>query len=635
MERVKTSSAKPPEAAGSRMHLKQLRYYLLQFCVFSCIILYFGSSIYDSELQKPSLEPGSAVSDTNISEKDEISPQGSGVRLSKQFLSQEERRESVHKNSSEKQVVVSAPGKTVPVSTHLNIKDYCSDPDLDLQLPGYYKDGAVFQANQPSQVWGFANSKLCPVKIVRICEGPTQNVTSQIVTDFEQSETKAGYFIWRTLLDPADMSVVCGLQFMLGAMKKEVKDVIYGDIWFCSGQSNMRLGMEHMLNSTQEISASSGYNNIRMFFAYRPEDFKLAEDLDDHQKQEGKWFLPNKTGRLKMFSAICFMYARYMTDQLQRATGKTPILGLISSTYNTSPIEAWMSPESLKACRVNNKNNLFDNSQLYNRMIHPFIRHTIKGILWYQGEANSGYNTKLYRCTFLELVRNWRSLWARCGSDKNLPFGFVQVANDVNREVEDLRWHQTNDTGRVSAESNMFMAMSMDTYTKGGGGIHPVLKQPVAKRLAITGGHVAYGLLENPLNGPFPHTINVKASQKELNIYYPKIPGITYKALGDFSGFYSCCVSYDSCQKHAKEWTKIMKSAVVTVSANMIKLDMSLSCGGKHSDLSGLAYLWEDTPIRSYLAAPIYSKDSFKMPAAPWKKKLAFMSKVDQNLQVP
>jgi len=113
----------------------------------------------------------------------------------------------------------------------------------------------------------------------------------------------------------------------------------------------------------------------------------------------------------------------------------------------------------------------------YNAMIHSFTRMTIKGVLWYQGESNTGWHANFYRCMFSKMIEYWRSTWyirTNTSTDIHFPFGFVQLATRVNDtsyvgDFPELRWHQTFDIGYVpnSYVPNVFMAVPIDLRDDG------------------------------------------------------------------------------------------------------------------------------------------------------------------------
>jgi sialate O-acetylesterase len=235
-------------------------------------------------------------------------------------------------------------------------------------------------------------------------------------------------------------------------------------------------------------------------------------------------------------SATCWFWAKATYD-----TYGVP-LGLISTNYGGTAVEWWSSPDALSKCNhgvghsapfQNTAENPLtvgiSNSQLWNAMIVPFLRTTIFGALWYQGEANAGASN--YWCTFPAMVDDWRAKWSQyTGGQTNLlfPFGFVQLStwNADNNAVASLRWQQTANFGTDAVlphvphpttpntnvvyivipptrnigyvpntrQVNYFMAEAMDLGSPAPDhDIHPKNKQDVGRRLALGGRAIAYG----------------------------------------------------------------------------------------------------------------------------------------------
>ena len=147
--------------------------------------------------------------------------------------------------------------------------------------------------------------------------------------------------------------------------------------------------------------------------------------------------------------------------------GHRRTIGLIQSTWGGTKIESWSSKQALSKCHVPKDSSV--DSFLWNAMVHPYLRHGIKGALWYQGkvswflctilsasccehilqnklfigEATSKYNRDLYKCTFPTMISDWRQHWAKTSRTAPVfPFGFVQLSTSVGKGVEDIRWHQ-------------------------------------------------------------------------------------------------------------------------------------------------------------------------------------------------
>ena len=375
-----------------------------------------------------------------------------------------------------------------------------------------------------------------------------------------------------------------------------------------------------------------------MFRVGQGPSFQPEDDLIFTRDGWTEWVDPTtegwKYGNFIMdFSAICFLFARGMSDHL----GNKPI-GLISPSYAGTHIEAWSPPETLQTCGIedyiDDKHDYQSNSHLYNAMIHPFHRMSIKGAVWYQGESNSLWNTDKYGCMIRNMFRDWRTRWNENSDTSNdFPIGVVQVGPFGNPpEPEELRkddgnyfplirWLQTMNQGFLpnSKEENAFLAISMDTYYNGTE--HPRNKQLTAERLSIAGLSVAYQKSEFPSKGPFPTNIEVINDGTHVRIRYDEDP-ISYFPMEN-SGFFFCCGENNSssCQADevvpASDWKVLSIDNVKQTQTDVIIVTLP-NCNGP----SSLGYLWAESPVTAINGLPIYSTNQYELPAAPWWKLL-------------
>ena len=237
-------------------------------------------------------------------------------------------------------------------------------------------------------------------------------------------------------------------------------------------------------------------------------------------------------GRCRVdFSAMCWFYGRNVQQYLRQQGRNVPI-GLVASYVGGTADELWSSPEALAKCLDPHQPTPASDSTLWHGMIAPLLNMTIKGAIFYQGEADAshpGGRYDGYNCTFPAMIADWRKAW-HAGTDgqtdENFPFGFVQLNSIGNGSVYDhpsdpgddyspqfgyagLRWSQSAGYGFTPnmAQPNVFMATSVDTpdnpYPTAingrpgadpGFNVHSPFKQPTAARLARAGLALAYGL---------------------------------------------------------------------------------------------------------------------------------------------
>ena len=378
----------------------------------------------------------------------------------------------------------------------------------------------------------------------------------------------------------------------------------------------MAFFMRNIFNATEEVAMSAPYTDIRFSVINQ---VTSSEEQPDIELKYG-WTNPSDAKVLNYMSAVCFLFARNIYD----VTG-VPI-GLIDSSWGGTRVEAWSSPEALEACdipdHVSDEKPQESNSHLWNAMIAPLKQMSLKGFLWYQGEANSHWNTDKYNCTFPTLIDSWRTEFSSKSFTSPLaPFGFVQLSTikyGHDNTYPLLRQHQTADYGYVPNPrmENVFMAVAVDTYDEENG-IHPRYKQIIGERLAFTGLNVAYGLEEFPKSGPI--VTDISSNDGGMVVSYDK--DIIFNN-SELSGFFLCCQEseYSCYDSHIYKWDPIPTTCTTLTSSTQVTINLSCwTCD--NNEPPSLAYLWRETPIQTPIwGAPVYADDMFRLPAAPFIK---------------
>ncbi|TNM93463.1 hypothetical protein fugu_001639 [Takifugu bimaculatus] len=386
--------------------------------------------------------------------------------------------------------------------------------DAKLRFASYYGDHMVLQKSPESAVlWGYGPKG---VVITVYLSGPTQQ---------QRSAEAAKDGIWRVSLDPVEAGGPYSVTATCESSTATLTDVLFGDIWLCGGQSNMAFQTSRIFNSLEELNLAAKYPDVRPFMVAR--DWSGTE-LTDILGVKLPWSVPSSEVVAK-FSAVCWLFGRYLHDTL-----KYPI-GLIDSCWGGTPVEAWSSSRALQQCGLDYNDEFRrpypsnKNSVLWNAMIHPLVKMTIKGAIWYQGESNANYHQDKYNCSFPAMIDDWRMAFHR-GSGGNtaadFPFGFVQLSTYIKYSTDDsfpnIRWHQTADFGFAPnlRMQKTFMAVAMDLpdETSKGDAIHPREKKAVAYRLTLGARAVAYNETDVLFQGPFPNQILSTATY--INITY-------------------------------------------------------------------------------------------------------------------
>jgi len=495
-----------------------------------------------------------------------------------------------------------------------------------LRFHSFYGDGMVLQHDVPVQVWGYED-------LLNDVEGSLQCVSRRNGQRSYESVrvTSQADGVWSMELPARSSDNICTIEVSGGGEVISLSDVLFGDVWICSGQSNMEQNMGNIINSTEEIAASAKYDKIRYMVVANTASENLDDDVDI--KVQVPWS-DSASQNLRSMSAVCYLFARNIQNMLESEGADLLPLGMVDSDWGGTRIEAWSSQEALDTCDVPQESCNEDAAQschsgLWNSMMNPLKRNAVKGFLWYQGEANEGYNRDLYNCTFPAMIESWRHEFSQnSATSKTAPFGFVQLASwrpdSLAAGVPVIRWHQTADVGVVPNDimENVFMSSPLDTYdSKEGypGGIHPRYKQIVAERLAVAGMNVAYQY-QAPYApyGPVPST-SVFDQLKMTHVIYYDVP-FTYTNT-EISGFYACTNNAEECDVggQVNTWVEIEKENVSALDDHTISINLESYRG--ESALS-LAYLWRETPVKEYLGLPIYGLEPFHLPSPPWKKTL-------------
>ncbi|XP_056139956.1 sialate O-acetylesterase [Lampris incognitus] len=472
----------------------------------------------------------------------------------------------------------------------------------DLRFASYYDNSMVLQRSPERAVlWGYG---LDGAQVTVSLSGLVTQKTHPVTV------TKG---IWRVTLDPVEAGGPYNVTAALQNITVNLTDVLFGDVWLCGGQSNMAFAMSQIFNASEELDLAAKYPQVRIFMA----GLDLNEtELTDLSQVELSWSIPTPMN-LANFSAVCWLFGRYMYEKL-----RYPI-GLVQSCWGGTPIEAWSSLRALCQCGLEETEDSNDpspkdrNSVLWNAMIHPLVNMTLKGAIWYQGEQNADYHQDKYACSFPAMIDDWRLIFHQGTGGQtalDFPFGFVQLSTyrkgSKNEGFPNIRWHQTADTGFVPnlRMKRTFMAVAMDLpdETSPYGTIHPRDKQDVAYRLTLGARAVAYGDKDVQFLGPFPYKILV--AQAHLNVTYDQT--ISINPSQDI--FEICCSALKVPCGPQSIW---LPAPIMQWDFNTVKVSTSVCQPSER--VAGLRYAWKDWPC-DFKACPIYSTSGI-LPAPPFK----------------
>ncbi len=363
-------------------------------------------------------------------------------------------------------------------------------------LPAVIGDSMVLQQNTVAPIWGNAPA------------GSTVSVkTSWDQVEIKTMVTPEGS--WRVNLN----TPAAGGPYTISINERTLKGVMTGEVWFCSGQSNMQWSVGQADNAVEEI-ASAQYPDIRFFYVAR-------ETAAEPKKNcTGRWE-SCYPGSAETFSAVAYFFGRELYKELG-----IPI-GLIHSSWGGTPAEAWTRKEILESdpelsvylegytAKVNNAApgiSPIDNqspSALYNAMLAPLIPFAIKGAIWYQGEANRN-EAALYEKLFPAMIGNWRQDWGR----GDFPLYYVQIAPfDYD---EPMTGALLRDAQRKTLSvPNTGMVVTLDIGNTDD--IHPTNKQDVGKRLALWALAKDYGKNPAVYSGPVYRSVNTEGNHVRID----------------------------------------------------------------------------------------------------------------------
>ena len=406
----------------------------------------------------------------------------------------------------------------------------------DVKLPAIFSDNMVLQQNAAARFWGWAS--------------PGEKITITPSWSKKAVSTKAdGSGNWKISVEtpaaggPFDIKISGGNSIVL-------KDVLIGEVWVCSGQSNMVFSL-NSADSAKEAIAAANYPNIRYFSVERQYGIVPFKDAPG---SVWKKTTPKDAGT---FSAVAYYFAKKIHHDLN-----VPV-GIVYAAWGGTPAEAWTpasdfkhddslqhyierwnylqqhaAADSIKWYQQLDQWEKNDSGKtsvkkpeipqtlyyfqrpwrepgvLFNGMINPVIPFTIKGVLWYQGESNVGYADE-YEYLFSKMIQSWRDDWKAKGGQTILPFYFVQIsafgysnlnAGAVVRQAQYDVMKKTDRTG---------MAVTIDLGNMKN--IHYTHKKPVGDRLALIAEAKSYGFKNIIYTGPACGNVKREGSKLQLD----------------------------------------------------------------------------------------------------------------------
>jgi sialate O-acetylesterase len=323
-------------------------------------------------------------------------------------------------------------------------------------------DGMVLQQKAKVKVWGTAD------------KGEKVLVTFR---DKEASATTDDKGNWVVTLEAG----AAGGPFPMtikGNNTLEYKNVLVGEVWVCSGQSNMEMAVGSCDKTDKDYAQSAKPNP--MLRTFNVQKNPAADPVSD---VKGSWVeaAPNTVNG---FTAVGYFFGRDLQQSLN-----VPV-GLIHTSWGGTRVETWISKSVLNTKEtVKNPTDPNAPSALYNGMINPLLNYGIKGAIWYQGESNAG-NAFAYRTLFPQMIENWRKDF----NQGDFPFLFVQLApfGNTSKTPGENNWAELREAQLLTLKlKNTGMAVITDFGNEYD--IHPTPKRPVGERLSLCARANTYG----------------------------------------------------------------------------------------------------------------------------------------------
>jgi sialate O-acetylesterase len=355
----------------------------------------------------------------------------------------------------------------------------------EIKLPAIFGNNMVLQQQSDVAIWG-TTDKNAKVKITTTWDKKTYSIKASDDGHWKLkiSTPQAG--------GPYNITLSDGKTLTL-------ENVLIGEVWVCSGQSNMQMPMKGYNNQpiigSLDAILTSPNPSIRFFSVGMNASLSPLDDF------KGKWALCDQETTEK-FSATAYFFGRILQKTLN-----VPI-GLIHASWGGTAVQVWMSEENCKEFDFIKmatdpsfpKNPPKAPASLFNAMINPMVGYGIRGAIWYQGESNKG-EPENYLKMFPAMIKDWRTKW----EVGDFPFYYVQIAphakNDVLPNGAFLRETQLKTTTILP---NVGMACALDVGEQFN--IHPANKEITSKRLAYLALSQIYGI-----KGINPHSPVFKA----------------------------------------------------------------------------------------------------------------------------
>jgi sialate O-acetylesterase len=381
--------------------------------------------------------------------------------------------------------------------------------NAQLSLPKILGNNMVLQRNQQVPVWGSA--KAGDDVIITF-----NKQTKKTIADYKGN--------WKIMLDAMQASSKPSTLVVKTTTETiELNNILIGEVWLCSGQSNMEYPMRKLIKTKMPEGVTDWpINEVEQAHNKELRIFLVERKKMKPDPKHGGWSTAEDSA-LRSFSAVGYFFAKKLYEEL-----KVPI-GIVSAAIPGSRIEPWAPEEAFTALpffqqQTDSTHKIDgDPGKFYTTMIEPLIPFALKGFLWYQGESNCFLNERLqYAYKMQALINHWRKVW---GNDA-LPFYYVQIAP--------FEYSKQKGNGGYTEESlpqfweaqqmilkllNTGMVSTLDLNANLPD-LHPVNKWDIGKRLALCALSKDYGIKNIAAMGPIYRSMIIRSNEIELSFDY-------------------------------------------------------------------------------------------------------------------
>ncbi len=481
----------------------------------------------------------------------------------------------------------------------------------ELKVPALFSDNMVHQQRMPVPVWGWADDG--------------QKVTVEFRG--QKATATVSNLKWEVRLKPLKAGGPDILTISAPGQTLRFTNVLVGEVWVCSGQSNMEWPLNKAFEAEADVQSATN-SQIRLFRVPKNRTESPTVLMD------AAWQTLTPQS-VESFSAVGYYFGR----DLQRARN-VPV-GLIGTYWGGTPAQSWMDRASLeinprykaeildaseaamkayrtasaaferekeqakaegKAFTKNAPRQPWAGYELYDGMIAPLIPYAVKGAIWYQGESNAG-QAEQYRTLFPDMIRCWRRNWG----EPDMTFLCVQLApfKAIAAEPGESDWAELREAQLLSTKVLPNAGMAVITDVGEQKDIHPRKKQPVGARLALAARGIAYGE-KIEYCGPVYRGIKISGGKAVLSFDHVG-KGLEARD-GELKGFAICGED----RKWVWAGAQIQADNTVAVSSPAVAAPVAVRYG------------WADFPVvnlwnKDGLPATLFRTDDFPLITAPKK----------------